>query len=234
MQGGTTMKRMLFIVAALASFAIPAIGHAAPPKPGPYVSGFIGITVPQDADVTGFDTGITPPDINDRVEYDPGINIGGTGGYDFGYIRLEGELSYKHAEVSSVSDRVSGDSFIKTDGSIGVFAVMANGFVDLHNDSPVTPYFGGGIGFATLHLDDTFATQRSTGSRVLLYPSDDDTVFAYQAGAGLEIALNRRLSLDLGYRYFATDKANFDDDLETTTNLKYESHNFAVGVRVKF
>ena len=227
------MKRILFIVAAFASFAIPAIGHAAPPKPGPYVAGFIGISVPQNADVTGIDTSLTPPDINDRAEFDPSINIGGSGGYDFGFVRLEGELSYKRAEFSRVRDQVTGDTFVRADGGIGVFAVMANGFVDLHNNSPVTPYIGGGIGFATLHRDDITAIQSGAGRR-LLYPSDDDTVFAYQAGAGLEIALNRRLSLDLGYRYFATDTATFDNDVFTTTNIKFESHNFAAGVRFKF
>jgi len=225
------MKRKFIILVALAAVMIPAISFAMPPRPGPYVSGFLGISVPQNVDVTGFDANI---DINERVEFDPGVNIGGTGGYDFGFIRLEGELSYKYSNISMVSEKSGGDTFANTDGGVGVFAFMANGFFDLHNDSPVTPYIGGGIGFATLHLDDTFATQRSTGNRVLLYPSGDATVFAYQVGAGLEIALSRRLSLDLGYRYFATDKARFDNDVYTTTNLKFESHNFAAGVRVKF
>jgi opacity protein-like surface antigen len=106
--------------------------------------------------------------------------------------------------------------------------MMFNCFFDLHNDTPVTPYIGGGAGFAALHLEDTFV---NTG---LFYQEDDDTVFAYQAGAGLEIALNRRVSLDVGYRYFGTSRAEFNENFITETSLKYESHNAAVGVRVKF
>jgi opacity protein-like surface antigen len=228
------MKRKLVIIAALAMLAIPAAGSAAPARPGPYVAGFIGATVPLNQDVTTNDFRISDT-FNDRVRFDPGINVGGIGGFDFGFVRLEGELSYKHAEITSVIDRDFGDTFGGIHGSVGAFAVMTNGFIDLHNDSPVTPYLGGGIGFATLHLSDTSGIlSGGTGTRVSLYDADDDTVFAYQAGAGLEIALNRRLSLDLGYRYFATSRARFNEGSSRETSMKFESHNGAVGLRFKF
>ncbi|MBA4423822.1 MAG: porin family protein, partial [Syntrophus sp. (in: bacteria)] len=90
------------------------------------------------------------------------------------------------------------------------------------------------VGFATLYLSDTFGTDTNTGYRERLYRSDDDTVFAYQAGAGLEIAFTKILSLDLGYRYFGTAKGNFNRNTSTATELKFESHNASVGFRVKF
>jgi opacity protein-like surface antigen len=170
------------------------------------------------------------------VEFDPSINIGGTGGFDFGVVRLEGELSYKHGEISAVNDQTNNVQYRATDGSLGALAMMVNAFIDLHNYSPITPYLGGGVGFAALHLSDTFGTNVSTTplTRTQLYNEDNDTVFAYQAGAGLEIALNRRLSLDVGYRYFATSRARFEKNPFLTTELKFESHNGAVGFRVKF
>jgi opacity protein-like surface antigen len=151
---------------------------------------------------------------------------------------LEGELSYKHGEMSSITSTFPNPPpattvrFSQVDGSVGALAFMFNCFFDLHNDSPVTPYFGGGAGFATLHLDDTFGS--STGGRSQLYFDDDDAVFAYQAGAGLEFAINRRLSLDVGYRYFGTSQAHFNENFNTETAMKFNSHNAAVGVRVKF
>ena len=223
------MKRKLIVIAALAALALPAVCSAAPPRPGAYVSGFLGITVPKDSAVTGTDFLGTPPlSIDEQIEFDPGINVGGTAGYDFGIVRLEGELSYKQGEMKSVT-LTTGDRVNGVDGNLGVLAMMFNGFFDLHNSTPITPYWGGGIGFAAMHLSDTFAPDGS-----LIYQAGDDTVFAYQAGAGLDIALNRRLSLDLGYRYFGTAKADFATGQDIETSMKYESHNATVGFRVKF
>jgi len=222
------MKKSLSTFLALATLAIPAICLAIPPRVGPYVSGFVGVSVPEDSDATAFN-------LNDRVEFDPSINVGGTGGFDFGYLRLEGELSYKHGQISRVSDRINQVTFnnINNGGSIGALAVMGNVFWDLHNESPITPYLGGGVGVATLHQNDTFGTA-STGGRLQLYGSDNDTVFAYQVGAGLELALNRMLSLDLSYRYFGTSLAHFNRGTIAEDDLRIRSHNASVGVRMKF
>jgi len=216
------MKRTLLAFLVLATLVTPAISSATPPRQGPYLSGFIGLTIPADTDVTGFD-------LNDRVQFDPGLNIGGTAGFDFGVVRIEGELSYKQADISAVSDLISGVRYRGIDGSVEATAFMGNIFLDLHNESPITPYLGGGAGFATLRQDDTFGTASDTGNRVQLYQSDDDSVLAYQAGAGLEIALNRQLSMDLGYRYFRTTKASYIDN-----EMEFESHNAAVGLRLKY
>lgn len=223
--------RKLTIITATLLLALPSIGAAAEPRAGGYVSGFIGVSVPSDSDVTTdyFDNS---PSVRDRVEFDPGINIGGTGGYDFGYVRLEGEISYKYSEISSLYDQTSNQRYRNLDGDLGVSAFMANVFFDLHNVSRVTPYLGGGIGFAVLNLSDTFGT--NVNGRQYLYGEDDDAVFAYQVGAGAEIALNPRYSLDLGYRYFGTDTANFDNDFDQSSSMKFESHNVTVGFRATF
>lgn len=67
-----------------------------------------------------------------------------------------------------------------------------------------------------------------------MYDEGDDTVFAYQVGGGLEIALNRHFSLDLGYRYFGTETASINSDSLFVNSLDYESHNGSVGFRLKF
>jgi len=229
------MKKSLMVIAALLIIAIPAVCTAAAARPGGYVSGFLGVAFPGDTDATNSDF-FTGTSFNDRVEFDPGFVIGGTAGYDYGMIRLEGELSHKNAEINAITDQADGFQFGSPDGNIGAFAMMFNAFFDLHNSSPVTPYWGGGIGFAVLRLSDTFAIDVPGGvpQEVLLYSADTDTVFAYQAGLGLEIALNRQISLDLGYRYFATAKADFGSDPTSATALKFESHNGVVGLRLKF
>ena len=222
--------RKLMIITSALLLAIPTICVAAP-RVGPYVSGFIGVSIPRDSDVTTEYFNNDPTD-NDQVEFDPGINIGGTGGFDFGYLRLEGEISHKYSEIDSITDQNANFRFRKPDGNLGVTAFMANAFFDLHNETRVTPYLGGGIGFASLHLSDTRGNDAA--GRLLLYEEDDDTVFAYQVGAGVEIAINRRFSLDVGYRYFGTETATFDNDFDRSSSMKFESHNVAAGFRVTF
>lgn len=229
------MKMNHFAITALVILTLPAISLAAPIHQGAYVAGFLGVSAPVDTNITSIDF-ITGQSFNDRVDFDPNINVGGTAGYDFGTIRLEGELSYKHAEIKSITDQSDGFQFRNVDGNVGALAVLFNAFFDLRNDSPVTPYLGGGIGFATLHLSDTFGVDTSGGTvrTLLLYGRSDDTVFAYQGGAGIDIALNRRLSLDIGYRYFGTNRGDFDSDQAITSSMKFESHNAALGFRYKF
>lgn len=230
------MKKNLIIIPLLVTLLLPAICAAKQLKPGGYMSGFVGATIPKDTTVTSDVYDPTFQSYTEKVEFDPGINIGMTGGYDYGFFRLEGELSYKGAEINRIIDQADNYSFRNVDGNLGVMAMMCNGFFDLQNDSPVTPYFGGGIGFASLYLSDTYGTNTRGGitTRDLLYQDDTDSVFAYQVGGGVEIALNQALSLDLSYRYFGTSKARFDESWNMSTGLKFESHNAAVGLRIKF
>jgi opacity protein-like surface antigen len=228
------MKKRLIVFIALVTLAIPTICSALPPRPGPYISGFLGVSFPttQDATSTQFGPGLKT--FNDRIEFDPGIQIGGSGGFDFGLLRIEGELSYRSGEMSSITEQISQTRFANVDGRVGASALMFNAFFDMRNPSAVTPYIGGGIGFATLSLSDTYGTDTNTGYRERVYRSDDYTVFAYQAGVGLDIAITSMFSLDIGYRYFATAKANFNRNASTATELKFESHNGSLGFRVKF
>jgi len=226
------MRKYLIAIVTLAIFSIPSLSAAAADRPGPYFSLFLGSSFARDVTVSTFDFS-NSNSFSDRVTFDPGIYTGGTGGFDFGFLRLEGELAYRSANIDTITES-TGNRFRSVDGDIGVFATMFNVFFDMHNPSRVTPYLGGGIGFATLHLSDTFGFNTITGTRQLLYGDSNDTVFAYQVGAGVDVAINSRLSLDLGYRYFGTEKASFDSDFDTTSELRFESHNALVGVKFKF
>jgi opacity protein-like surface antigen len=82
----------------------------------------------------------------------------------------------------------------------------------------VEPYVLVGIGAAnvTLESDD-------------LDVDEDDTVFAYQAGAGLGFALTETITLFTGYRFFGTTDPEFEG-----VEAEYHSHNVEAGVRVEF
>jgi opacity protein-like surface antigen len=208
------------------------------------MSAFIGANVIRDTNVTSESfTNDSYELFSDNVEFDTGLNLGMTGGFNFGYFRLEGELSYKGAELKGISDNFGVSRYRNVDGDISMLALMLNGFFDLRNNTPVTPYFGGGVGVATVYLDDTYATTTTGGetTRLQIYNNDSDSAFAYQIGGGLEIALNRVLSLDLGYRYFGTTEFELDgdhhdywDNWGTNSEFKLKSHNVNLGLRVNF
>lgn len=229
------IKSKLLVISALVGItAIPAVCSATPARPGGYMSFYVGASAPQDSDATISE--FNPVSVRSvRVEYDPGITSGGTGGYDFGYLRLEGEMSYKRGEINSVNDQTSGERYVNADGDVQLFATMANAFFDVHNGSPITPYLGGGLGYARVKLSNTRAVSSSTGDvNDHVLRSGEEGAFAYQVGAGLEAELSRRVSLDIGYRYFGTSRITFDNNWPNTTGLKLESHNATVGVRIKF
>lgn len=230
----STKKSLVVLAALLGLTTIPAVSFAYQPYPGGYTSFFLGASVFQDTTVTT--TQFNPVTVKQaETSFDPGLNIGGTAGYDFGYVRLEGELSYKQGQITSVSEPAFGVHYVNTDGSAGVFAAMVNSFVDIHNDSPVTPYIGGGMGVASVHITNTKGVDSNSGALNLhVFNSDSTGVFAYQVGTGVEVALNRHLSLDLGYRYFATSTASLQKNWPNSTDFRLRTHNATVGLRVKF
>jgi opacity protein-like surface antigen len=224
------MKALIVALLAVTLFSIPSISSAATGRPGPYVTGFLGTSFARDTTISGFDS-FTSTAYSDRTSFDPGIYLGGSGGYDFGFMRLEGELAYRHAQLDTVTDSL-GNRFRNVDGNLGAFSTMFNVYFDLHNSSRITPYLGGGLGFASLYLSETTAIN-SSGNKIILYDASNDTVFATQVGAGMDIAINNRSSIDVGYRYFITDKARLNGDF-TSSDLRFESHNMLVGFKFKF
>lgn len=229
------MHRYVRAIVIICVLSIASISAAAPEVPGPYLSVFIGSSIFKDATAKNLDMQNYSA-FDEKIRFDPGATFGGTGGYDFGLVRVEGEFSYKGAGIDTITSVTNSYGIRNVDGDFGVYAGMVNAFVDLHNDSRFTPYLGGGVGFATLSLSDTYGyvMTGTTTHYELLYLQNDDTVFAYQLGGGVDIALNKHFSLDLGYRYFRTNEANFDSIYPISNSLHAETHNLMVGFKVKF
>ena len=156
---------------------------------------------------------------------------------DFGLVRLEGEISTSGED--QVDHRQVGRFPVwqprRQSGCLWLF--MFNAFFNLVKQGPVIPYIGGGVGFAAMHINDTFGndTQGEARNGCCSIPTMTIRSLPIRRGAGLEFVLNRRLSLDFGYRYFGTSNANFNSsDSPIQTETKFESHNALAGIRVKF
>ena len=184
---------------------------------GPYVSANLGLAIASDSDLTDS----TVPGITMEIESDMGVALGVAAGYDFGKARIEGEIAYQQNDLDKAS-LLGVEVDLTGDGTS--LALLLNGYFDFENDSAFTPFISAGLGFAKVEINDF-----NVPGSGLPGESDDDTVFAYQVGAGVGYAINQKVSVDVKYRYFATSDPEFD-----TTCAEYSSHNFYVGVRVNF
>jgi len=201
-------------------FMLPSISLGA--KIGPYISVNLGGAFLNDSDQSqgGYDL--------ETMKFDPGFASSFAGGFNFGMFRIEGELGYQGNDVDTKYDDYYYDHYYDDDydhdhhydddyyddeSDLTAYSLMGNFYLDFVNPSPVTPFLTAGIGMATVNLFDY----------------DHDTVFAYQVGAGLAFAINPHMSIDLKYRYFATEDPDFGG-----LEAKFASHNVYGGFRFTF
>jgi opacity protein-like surface antigen len=190
---------------------LPAISSAA--NIGPYVSAQFGGAFLSESDMSDYYTDAT-------TEFDPGFATGFAAGFNFGMFRVEGEIGYQKNDVHKVSGYdYEYDEYFSghASGNMTAYSLLANFYWDFHNGSSVTPYITAGIGSATIELND------------FGYDDYEDTVMAYQVGAGLAFAINPHMTIDLKYRYFVTDDPDFNG-----LSAKFASHNVYCGFRFNF
>jgi len=154
-----------------------------------------------------------------EAEFDVGMLIGAELGYDFGIFRLGAEAAWRFNDTDSIQGGAAG---MNAADEISTMSFMVNGYYDIENASGMVPYVCAGAGLALIDLNDFTVVGINFGS-------DDDSVFAYQIGAGIAFSLHETLMLDLGYRYFATDDPDFDG-----IESEYACHTIMAGLRLLF
>jgi len=176
------------------------------------------------------DTVVHGPFVDGDLDLYPGFVSGAAVGARLSpFLRLEGAMSYREAQVDSfyVEGFVS-----ENEGSFGAFSTLANAYVDFAvPGSPVTPFIGGGIGVAILNLEtyDPFE-----GVNI----EDESVQLAWNVSAGAAWRLSDRIDLVTRYRYFATE--NLDEEYKDGTlrfgeaDFEMDSHEAVMGVRFSF
>lgn len=184
-----------------------------------YVSFNLGPAILSDSD-------LTEPGATGEAEFDTGWGVGAAFGHDYGTMRAELEIAYRTNDFDTikVTSPISGS--VSADGENTSLAFMVNGYYDFENPSSLTPYFTGGLGFAIVEVNSLSVT--GPGGTFVI-GSEDDTVFAYQLGAGIGYAVSQTVTVDFAYRLFATTDPEF-----AGTEAEYLSHNASVGVRFVF
>jgi opacity protein-like surface antigen len=169
-----------------------------PMNSGPYFRLGLGPSVFEDGRLTQFGG---PTD--STIKFRTGFAGDGAIGYAFNrYVAADFEVGGVGAEIKSVPP-----DYFSYHTYLGSVSYLAN--VTLSCPIPrtiVVPYVGIGAGGSTVVFDtDGFGEY----NYAQLYGSDSDTVFAWQARAGLRFRLNSQMSLGVGYKYFATEDFSF-------------------------
>lgn len=186
--------RRLFVPAAL---LFAGLTNAATPINGWYSSLFGGYAyVPNNINVTR--NGLT----RSSATYFSGYDAGGNFGYKSNPMRYEGELTYLNVDLDKF--RVNRVQQRGVNGYNNAFLAMANAYYDFPDfAAAIQPYLGVGIGYAFIH-----AKLNSTGPLAPTHYNATNTLFAYQATAGLTYNFAENYALNVGYRYAATKQAD--------------------------
>ncbi len=207
------MKKLtVFLSALFLVFSVNA--HAE----GPYVGLKIGAVYLTDSDLTDPNLAGTVLE----VESDTGFSVGAAVGYGFSNnFRLEGEISYQSNDVDKINYLGLSAS---TTGDSTALTFLLNGYYDFKNNSPLTPFITGGLGYSKVELND-FNVPGSGLPNI----NEDDNVFAYQVGVGLAYEMIEKATFDIGYRYFATEDPELD-----TSEVEFQNHILYLGLRYSF
>lgn len=173
-------------------------GTVASDAPRFYVSGIVGSSW---ATLTTTDPVGTP--IPSAV--DPIFTAGGALGMAFertaGRIRLEAEGRGHGTLGLGYADATKTASIRATD----TWSAMLNLWRDVDLTQKLSVYAGGGVGGGGYQLDFLATVPASSAS----YAANGAvTAFAWQAGCGVNYALTEKITLDLGYRFFAIDSGS--------------------------
>ena len=155
------MRKYLLAAVAAAAIATPAVARDG--------SGYFGVEggalFPKDSNVNFAGTyaysegGSYDFVANYKTNYKTGVDVDVVGGYDFGMVRLEGELGWKSAKHKSYDNATLIDQQrrryvhlravrVDADGKTTVLSAMVNALLDFGDENGVSFYAGGGVGWA--------------------------------------------------------------------------------------
>jgi opacity protein-like surface antigen len=186
----------------LAIIASSAIARA----DGFYADVHGGATIPWN-ETARVSSDIAPASAKAHTNYNVGWLAGAAGGYqwDQGWARgfaSEFEFTFRQNHI----DRIATSTPITLGGDLHSYAMMLNGYYRFFNDTPFTPYIGGGLGEASIALNNA----RFAGAPNLGPFSGTDAVFSYQGIAGVSVPVCPHLSMAAEYRYFGTLRPGFE------------------------
>jgi opacity protein-like surface antigen len=190
----------------------------------PYIRVFADVSNHESWDFANF--GSVPP--VPQYETNLGTGFGGAIGAALGEsVRAEIELS-RNSWGNNLLVFPDGGALQVVD-SVAATYLLNNVWLDWHNSSHFTPYLGGGLGVGWFGGEEA---QAAGGPTYAL--STGGANFAYQLGAGIQLAISDTINLDLGYRLKRIVAPNMYVDTTRITANTLTSHNFEMGLTLHF
>lgn len=206
-------KKILALAAvAITTFAGMSAAHAQSSRM--YFAGYMGLNT-----FSGMEFSESAAPAGGDLEYSNTTSFAGALGLRLSpAMRLEGEVSYRNADVSSMS--LDDGNIYDSGGNLRTYLFMLNAYYDFDLQwNKITPFVSAGVGLAyhdgEIH-DASGLASNATGS---------DVGLAYQVGGGLKYRWDDNLALTGGYRYLGGSDIEFDN-----YNFDYSSHEIRFGL----
>ena len=230
----STVAMPAFAGSLAAPVAEPTVVMAAPapmatmPAQRSYYGGLSLLGADPEASFTQDDTFPAP---SGDLSLDSALGVSGVLGFDYGYgLRVEAELMRFGGDTDTLSFTGAAPNFqeFATDGSYTLTAGMLNAWYSFGNGT-IRPFVGGGIGVMHADVDTDFTIANNP-----LNVSGTDTVFAWQVGAGAEMAITDRISLVGTYRYLEANGFDLADSQTTAIEADLNTNIFTLGATYRF
>jgi outer membrane protein OmpA-like peptidoglycan-associated protein/opacity protein-like surface antigen len=177
------------------------------------------------------------------VQSSTGWDVDASVGYDFGAFRAEAEVGYKSAGIDNYASTLVTPVFL-ANGQIGnpqlppgsfgyaggkttALSFMVNGVLDFGDEDVLQGFVGGGAGVARVKSSIELNTRGAS-------LDDSDSVFAWQAFAGVRAPLTRNIDVSLKYRFFNADNVKLTDITGRLFEGRFRSHSILGGLTFNF
>ena len=180
---------------------------------GGYVGIFGGYTFSPDA---SWKSGDFSRDIDIETTWAVGVKLGYTPP-QVRWLSFELEYNYQNPDINRTVLDQSGANYVAVDGDIKFHSVMYN-MTAKYPEGRVHPYLGAGIG-ASYADASVKTTSQLGGTTFIVSDSETNTAFAWQILAGLGIDIANNWTIDIGYRYFATNPKLGHAEIDYKTSM---------------
>ena len=143
------------------------------------------------------------------------------------YLAFEFEYSYLNPDINSSVIDWYGSDFVAVEGDVKLNNFMFNAIVK-YPLGRFHPYVGAGLGFSYADMS-TIATQRISSVTSSAAVGKDCTSFAWQLLTGVEFDITNNLSVDICYRFFATEI-----EFKNATNIDFTTSMITLWLKVLF